>query len=341
MPKNSTNQIAVLVEVVDASSYEYSLADDFASCRQIPTGGTMLSLPDDPNTGDSYGFGDADGTCSDTHPLILLASTGTTIRGDDTFSATAAYSAGRVEFDGNSASWIVTSETVASGGGGGGPDFGSWQIVTEGFAVTAGAYLIQTGGTPFQIGFQGAPTIKDGDVVILNNAFEPPGTLGASVPIVGEETAGLQWTTPNSSAPADSVLPQGWIAAWQYRAIDNTWYLLWSTRDLNPEPILAATAPGNPNILLNQRWAECFTSSGAITVEFSDHTTFANPRLGVFDVDGDAATNNVTVRAQSGGNLETPGSPGVYAATIVLDTNNFAHEWLYTGDSGREYKLLF
>jgi Pectate lyase superfamily protein len=115
MARNSTGTISIVVPVEALAAYAFSLADDVAAVSEIPTGGTILQLPSENNSGDSYGWGDVDGSCSSANPLIIAAGEGTTIRGGSSLVTTTAFTAGRVEFDATSDSWIVTELTAATG----------------------------------------------------------------------------------------------------------------------------------------------------------------------------------------------------------------------------------
>ena len=118
MARNSTGTLVVVVPVIGESSYYFSTQDDLAAVSQIPaTSGPTLYLPsgvnpgDGPAAGDSYAWGDVDGSCSSGNPIIIAAPSGTTIRGGSSVTFTNAYVSGRVVFDDSTDSWSIQSLT--------------------------------------------------------------------------------------------------------------------------------------------------------------------------------------------------------------------------------------
>ena len=90
MPLNSQGTIQVFSDAAALATYGFAAQDTGVFLREIPSGGTVLELPDDPNDGDWYEWEDADGSCSSTHPIILTAGDGATIQGAATLTLTAA-----------------------------------------------------------------------------------------------------------------------------------------------------------------------------------------------------------------------------------------------------------
>jgi hypothetical protein len=110
MPTNSLNVISVVADVVGLLDYAFSAADDWAALSKIGAGGTSLTLPADPSSGDNFGFFDADGSCSPATPITLSAEDGKPVNGQMaglTFSVP--FSSARAVFDEKLGGWTVVS----------------------------------------------------------------------------------------------------------------------------------------------------------------------------------------------------------------------------------------
>lgn len=113
MPLNSQGTIQVFSDAANAAVYAYAQQDTGVFLREIPSGGTELELPADPNDGDWYEFADADGTCSSTHPIVLTAGEGATIGGASSLTFTSAFAGGMVRYSSAASNWILVAEAGA------------------------------------------------------------------------------------------------------------------------------------------------------------------------------------------------------------------------------------
>lgn len=107
MPLNSQGTIQVFSDADALATYAFALQDTGVFLRAIPSGGTVLELPADPNDGDWYEWGDADGSCSSTHPIILTAGEGSTVQSAASVTFTSAFSSGMVRFSSATSNWVV------------------------------------------------------------------------------------------------------------------------------------------------------------------------------------------------------------------------------------------
>lgn len=135
MPANSTGLIEIVVDVVAQAAHEFSTQDTIAHVSQIPSGGTVLSLPDAaPSDGDVYAFADLDGSCSSGHPLHITDPNGHDIAGSATQTFTTAFAWGVVRYDAQSRLWSLMTGTV----GGAGPAAASNLLVVQPGGTAAG-----------------------------------------------------------------------------------------------------------------------------------------------------------------------------------------------------------
>jgi hypothetical protein len=114
MPSNSVGVITVVVDVIAKASYSFSPQDSLAACSRIPPGGTILRLPDKPQTGDRYEFVDLDGSCSPAKPITLVAGAGQTIEGGATFVFVSPFSWGFATFDEQLGAWALESPATGT-----------------------------------------------------------------------------------------------------------------------------------------------------------------------------------------------------------------------------------
>lgn len=116
MPANSTGLIEIVVDVVAQAAHEFSTQDTIAHVSQIPSGGTVLSLPEtQPSDGDVYAFADLDGTCSASHPLHVTDPNGHDIAGSATQTFTTAFAWGVVRYDAKARLWSLQTGTAGGG----------------------------------------------------------------------------------------------------------------------------------------------------------------------------------------------------------------------------------
>ena len=140
MPANSLlGQRAILVELIAIALYDFSQADTYAACQQIPAGGTTLGLPVEPGPADYYAFADVDNSCSAASPIIVTAPAGFTIggSGQTTLTLTQPGAAGIAVFDPHTMNWFVFLSSGTGGGGGGSADLLGLYTTANG-AVAAG-----------------------------------------------------------------------------------------------------------------------------------------------------------------------------------------------------------
>ena len=151
MPKNSFSGTRNINTPVHAlAAYTYAETDAIATVSGIPvTTGTTLTLPPSPSVGDWYEWADADGSCNPTHPLILNAGAGSTIRGLASISQTVPYSAGRATWDANLEAWCVTAQTSANGANA--PNYAQG-LAANAAAVAAGGVIVSAVLTPRGLG---------------------------------------------------------------------------------------------------------------------------------------------------------------------------------------------
>ena len=73
MPQNSLlGQPAILQDVSAQAAFFFSDADTYAMIKRIPAGGTTVTLPANPSSGDYYELADTDGSCGPTSPIIVV-----------------------------------------------------------------------------------------------------------------------------------------------------------------------------------------------------------------------------------------------------------------------------
>lgn len=126
MPKNNTGTIQVATRVVGESLYAFSPEDTFALLSEIPSGGTTVVLPDQPNQGEAYDVVDVDGSCSVGNPIILEASGGLKIQDDlSSVSLTSSFSWARAVWSGT-----------------------AWALETSGGSAIETSFVWRPGATP-------------------------------------------------------------------------------------------------------------------------------------------------------------------------------------------------
>jgi hypothetical protein len=172
MPANSLTNIAVVVPVVAAASYHYSLQDGTAAVRAIPGGGTTLVLPGDPNNGDAYEFSDADGSCSPGTPVILTSADGRPVQNAAAVAFTTPFSWAKATFDSEHDEWMLEGVGSASQLGGAGQfiqiPIGTAAATSSTTSMPPGAVVTRcavdvtggyTAGTSITVGIAANPTL--------------------------------------------------------------------------------------------------------------------------------------------------------------------------------------
>jgi hypothetical protein len=114
MPLNSQGTIQVFTAVAALAAYGYAPQDTGVFLSAIPSGGIVLTLPDDPNDGDWYEFADVDGSCGPGNPIVVTAGADTTIQGGAALTIINPYSAGVVRYSAGVSNWVFVSRTSAS-----------------------------------------------------------------------------------------------------------------------------------------------------------------------------------------------------------------------------------
>jgi hypothetical protein len=115
MPLNSQTAIQVFSDAVALATYAYAQQDFGVFLREIPSGGTALLLPADPNDGDWYEFEDVDGSCAAGNPIILTAADGTSVLGAATATFALPYSAGVVRYSAKASNWVLYAQAAQGG----------------------------------------------------------------------------------------------------------------------------------------------------------------------------------------------------------------------------------
>jgi hypothetical protein len=301
VPANATGTITVTVPVVGLAAYDYSLQDDYAACEEIPAGGTTLRLPAEANSGDSYGFGDVDGSCSGSNPIIVSAPAGTTIRGGATFSVTNAYASGRVRFNGTNDSWVVTELTGGSSGSG-----VTWSADLAGSTNTVQRVVALSGATLI-------PLLNEGEAGATIAALGVEVSGGLDVLYLFTPTGGVptenNWTLGGDGVNAFINAPSGFVQFAQGRttamaALSPTFF------DLVP-PIGGGT-PGSP--LFEQDSEVTLVNAGNYDLTASQQQT---PSL---TVEAISLTNPTTLTFSTTATFG--GAPGTAAAFFDLDCTN-------------------
>ena len=141
MGQNNTNQIRNVVSLNNPSvaGYSFSPADDLAAIRGL-TAGALLTLPSSPQSGDTYGFADVDGSCSSTHPItVAISGPGQTIQGGAAVQFATAFASATFVFDEASKSWAVTAKSASAAAG----NIQSFVATTnQNFTVPANVFLL-------------------------------------------------------------------------------------------------------------------------------------------------------------------------------------------------------
>jgi hypothetical protein len=79
MAQNSTNRVSVTEEANNVAAYTWSPQCDYVTVSNIPAGGTTLTLPADPTTGDEYGFM-TDSSIGPSNPVTVQAGAGASLQ---------------------------------------------------------------------------------------------------------------------------------------------------------------------------------------------------------------------------------------------------------------------
>lgn len=124
MPANSFSGNRDVVAVVNAlSSWDFDRTVTYAEVINVPSGGTLLQLPDNPRDGDYYEWANPDNTVTALDPIELALSAaaitaGVTIQRAASQLFTTPGTSGKVVFFDEANTWQLFLS--ASGGGGGG-----------------------------------------------------------------------------------------------------------------------------------------------------------------------------------------------------------------------------
>lgn len=142
MPLNSQGTIQVFSDAVGAASYAYAPQDTGVFLSAIPSGGTALLLPSDPNDGDWYEYEDVDGSCGPSNPIVVTAASETTVQGGASISLIVPYSAGVLRYSSRASNWVFVS-SASSAGAVQQIQYGSstGQALTTSYAPVAGCVL--------------------------------------------------------------------------------------------------------------------------------------------------------------------------------------------------------
>lgn len=181
MPPNSQGTIQVFSDAIAQASYAYAAQDTGVFLSSIPSGGTALLLPLDPNDGDWYEFEDTDGSCSSTHPIVVTAAEDTTIQGAASITLINPYSAGVLRYSTRASNWVFSSQASASSSllqtayG-----VSTGQAVTESYALVAGCSLtVEVTGPASKILFWAAlsaiGTSESAGIVAYKVILDPAG----------------------------------------------------------------------------------------------------------------------------------------------------------------------
>ena len=129
MPANSFSGTRAVVALVEAlSSWDFDRTVTYAEVLAVPSGGTLLQLPDNPRDGDFYEWANPDNTASSGDPIEIALSAaaiadGVTIQGATSQVFTAPGTCGKVVFFDKANTWqlelYVQGGSTPSGGEGG------------------------------------------------------------------------------------------------------------------------------------------------------------------------------------------------------------------------------
>lgn len=147
MPANSFLGVAAnMVDLSATAAFTFSRTATYAALRAIPvTTGSVLTLPDNPSKGDMYAWGDADLSCSSTHPITIHAGAGQTIRGAVSIAFTIAGSAGFAVYDNVTNSWFVYQ---SASGLAGAPNRVAGSTIAGTVVAAAGQVVLAASFTP-------------------------------------------------------------------------------------------------------------------------------------------------------------------------------------------------
>ena len=120
MPQNSLlGQPAILQDVSAQAAFFFSDADTYAMIKRIPAGGTTVTLPANPSSGDYYELADTDGSCGSTSPIIVVpGNAAQSIHGGlSSISFAGPFAWAWAVYDEGISDWVIYSGSAGPGGG--------------------------------------------------------------------------------------------------------------------------------------------------------------------------------------------------------------------------------
>ena len=322
MPANSfLGQRAIVRNVVDEASYEFDRTVTTADVEVIPSGGTILLLPEDPNDADFYAWCNTDGSCGTATPITLQPQGDARMQGGATSAVfSAGFASGYVAFIAKANKWAIFNTSPSSGGGGAITTIeGTAPIAVSGGTGPTAIVSHDASGVVAGIYAHATVTVEaDGHVTSASSGAPPVTSVTATAPIASSGGA-----TPNISHDASGVAAGTYTNATITVEADGH---VTSAASGTPGGVTAvtATAPiassggATPNISHDASGVVAATYTNAtVTVEADGHVTSA--------ASGTAPVTSVTATApiaSSGGTTPniTHDVSGVAAGTYTNAT---------------------